>query len=179
MLGRDRVDVEGLRGHRGCRCRCDSGRNLRLQVCLHLSCGIMGCKLGPRLAVIGRQGGSQRPRSPRPPSCSVTSAPIPRPISVRRRASAPGRRGRRRVRGRGGAPVRSRAGRLRSAVNAEHRAGGRRVTGTAGAPAEETPGGRLDTVAAGVVPLIMQPRRLRGRQGAIRAPASSATSGRS
>ena len=63
-------------------------------------------------------------------------------------------------------------------ISAQHRAGGRRVTGTAVAPAEETPGGRLDTSAAGVVPLVTPPRR-HSRSGSIPAPASSATSGRS
>ena len=138
--------MEGLSGCTGCDWRCDSGRSLRLRVCLHLSCGVMGCKLGTALAVIGRQGGSHAQGSPRPSSCSVTSNPIPRPISVRRRASAPGWRGRRRVRGRGrggGASVRSRAGRLRSAVNAEHHAGGRRVTRRAGTKWRRRPKGGL------------------------------------
>ena len=62
-----------------------------------------------------------------------------------------------------GGPVRSRAGRARSAITDQHRAGCRRVTGNGRSAAEETPGGRLDTAAAGVVHLSGE-RRCRGGQ---------------
>ena len=70
------------------------------------------------------------------------------------------------VRGRGGAPVRSRAGRLRSATIAS-------TTPVAGVPLEEPErsgvAARLDTSAAGVVPLATRPCQ-RGWPGSNPAP---------
>ena len=178
VLGRDLVDVEGLRGRRGCRCRCDSGRNLRLEVCLHRSCGIMGCKLGSCLAVIGRHGGSHgqgRPALVLLRDLDFHPAPDLRQAARLGSGLAWSAAGSRTWWAAG--PLKGRTLAFGSKSRTPRRWPACHRNGRSAA--EETPEGRLDTAAAGVVPLVRQPRRFCGRRGSTPAPASSATSGRS